>query len=381
MKLSFLALQQKATIFVDFLNIVSMNANDILKALSTVQEPDLKKDLVSLNMVKNVVVTGNEVSFTIVLTTPACPMKEKIEKDCISAIHTLVAENAVVKIEMTANVTSNRPDKLTLPGVKNIIAVASGKGGVGKSTVSSNLAIALSLSGAKVGLLDADIHGPSVPMMFGEMDSQPLMKDVDGKSLMVPIEKFGIKLLSIGFLIKPEQAVVWRGPMVSSALRQFVNDTDWGELDYLILDLPPGTGDIHLTMLQVVPLTGIVMVTTPQAVALADAYKAATMFGMTPVKVPILGIVENMAYFIPAELPDNKYYLFGNGGGKTMSNVLNVPFLGEVPIYMSVREGGDSGAPAAMLENSPAQKSFKQIAERVAQQIAMLNANPKPATS
>jgi ATP-binding protein involved in chromosome partitioning len=243
------------------------------------------------------------------------------------------------------------------------------------------LAIALSLTGAKVGLLDADIHGPSVPMMFGEMDSQPMMKDVDGKSLMVPIEKFGIKLLSIGFLIKPEQAVVWRGPMVSSALRQFVNDTDWGELDYLILDLPPGTGDIHLTMLQVVPLTGIVMVTTPQAVALADAYKAATMFGMTPVKVPILGIVENMAYFTPAELPDNKYHLFGYGGGKTMSNVLNVPFLGEVPIYMSVREGGDSGSPGALIKDSPAQKSFMQIAERVAQQIALLNANPKPTTS
>jgi ATP-binding protein involved in chromosome partitioning len=236
----------------------------------------------------------------------------------------------------------------------------------------------LSLKGAKVGLLDADIHGPSIPMMFGEMNSQPSMRDVDGKSLMVPVEKFGIKLLSIGFLIKPEQAVVWRGPMVSSALRQFVNDTDWGELDYLILDLPPGTGDIHLTMLQVVPLTGIVMVTTPQAVALADAYKAATMFTMTPVKVPILGIVENMAYFTPAELPENKYYIFGNGGGKTMSNELDVPFLGEVPIYMDIREGGDNGIPAVMDSNSPVQKAFFQISEKVARQIAVLNANLKP---
>jgi ATP-binding protein involved in chromosome partitioning len=226
--------------------------------------------------------------------------------------------------------------------------------------------------------LDADIHGPSIPMMFGEMNSQPSMRDVDGKSLMVPVEKFGIKLLSIGFLIKPEQAVVWRGPMVSSALRQFVNDTDWGELDYLILDLPPGTGDIHLTMLQVVPLTGIVMVTTPQAVALADAYKAATMFTMTPVKVPILGIVENMAYFTPAELPENKYYIFGNGGGKTMSNELDVPFLGEVPIYMDIREGGDNGIPAVMDSNSPVQKAFFQISEKVARQIAVLNANLKP---
>jgi ATP-binding protein involved in chromosome partitioning len=210
------------------------------------------------------------------------------------------------------------------------------------------------------------------------MNSQPSMRDVDGKSLMVPVEKFGIKLLSIGFLIKPEQAVVWRGPMVSSALRQFVNDTDWGELDYLILDLPPGTGDIHLTMLQVVPLTGIVMVTTPQAVALADAYKAATMFTMTPVKVPILGIVENMAYFTPAELPENKYYIFGNGGGKTMSNELDVPFLGEVPIYMDIREGGDNGIPAVMDSNSPVQKAFFQISEKVARQIAVLNANLKP---
>ena len=351
-----------------------MNSADILKALSTVQEPDLKKDLVSLNMIKDVVVEGNSIKFIVVLTTPACPMKEKIEKDCVEAIHTLVSEKAEVKIEMIANVTSNRPDKLTLPGVKNIIAVASGKGGVGKSTVSSNLAIALSQTGAKVGLLDADIHGPSVPMMFGEMDAQPLMRDVDGKSLMVPIEKYGIKLLSIGFLIKPEQAVVWRGPMVSSALRQFVNDTDWGDLDYLILDLPPGTGDIHLTMLQVVPLTGIVMVTTPQAIALADAYKAATMFGMTPVKVPILGIVENMAYFTPEELPENKYYLFGKGGGKTMADELKVPFLGEVPIYMGIREGGDSGKPATLQLDSPIQKSFMQIAERVAQQIAVFNA-------
>jgi ATP-binding protein involved in chromosome partitioning len=355
-----------------------MDRNDILKALSTVQEPDLKKDLVTLNMIQDIEINGNEVTFKVVLTTPACPLKEKIEKDCIDAIHQLVSETAIVKIEMTANVTSNRADKLTLPKVKNIIAVASGKGGVGKSSVSSNLAIALSRMGAKVGLLDADIHGPSVPMMFGVMNEQPLMREVDGKQLMVPIEKYGVKLLSIGFLIKPEQAVVWRGPMVSSALRQFINDTDWGELDYLILDLPPGTGDIHLTMLQVVPLTGVVMVTTPQAVALADAYKAATMFGMTPVKVPILGVVENMAYFTPTELPNNKYYIFGNGGGKTMANELQVPFLGEVPIFMGIREGGDAGAPGATVDESPAQKVFFGVAEKVAQQVAVQNALPKP---
>ncbi|MCF8255361.1 MAG: Mrp/NBP35 family ATP-binding protein [Bacteroidia bacterium] len=353
-----------------------MEKNDILKALSTVQEPDLKKDLVTLNMIQDIEINGNEVSFKVMLTTPACPLKDKIEKDCIEAIHKLVSDQAIIKIEMAANVTSNRSDKLTLPSVKNIIAVASGKGGVGKSSVASNLAVALAQKGAKVGLLDADIHGPSVPMMFGVMNEQPLMRNVDGKELMVPIEKHGVKLLSIGFLIKPEQAVVWRGPMVSSALRQFVNDTDWGELDYLILDLPPGTGDIHLTMLQVVPLTGVVMVTTPQAVALADAYKAATMFAMTPMKVPILGVVENMAYFTPAELPENKYYIFGNGGGKTMANELDVPFLGEVPIFMGVREGGDKGVPAATVDGTPIQKVFYDIAEKVAQQIAVLNANP-----
>jgi ATP-binding protein involved in chromosome partitioning len=352
---------------------MNLDKNDILKALSTVQEPDLKKDLVYLKMIQDIEINGHEVSFTVVLTTPACPLKEKIEKDCIDAIHQLVSDQAVVKITMTANVTTNRSDKLTLPNVKNIIAVASGKGGVGKSSVSSNLAIALSQMGAKVGLLDADIHGPSVPMMFGVMQEQPLMRSVEGKELMVPIEKHGVKLLSIGFLIKPEQAVVWRGPMVSSALRQFVNDTDWGELDYLILDLPPGTGDVHLTMLQIVPLTGVVMVTTPQAIALADAYKAATMFGMTPVKVPILGIIENMSYFTPEELPENKYYLFGNGGGKSMAIELKVPFLGEVPIIMSVREGGDRGIPGAV-NDVIVQKVFRELAEKVAQKIAVLNA-------
>ncbi len=360
---------------------MSITKEAILKALSTVQEPDLKKDLVYLKMIQDIEIEGNTVKFKVVLTTPACPLKEQIERDCTAAIHQLVDENLVVEIEMTANVSSNRMDKLTLPGVKNIIAVASGKGGVGKSSVSSNLAVALALKGAKVGLLDADIHGPSIPMMFGVMDAQPKMREVDGKQLMVPIEKFGIKLLSIGFLIKPEQAVVWRGPMVSSALRQFVNDTDWGELDYLILDLPPGTGDIHLTMLQVVPLTGVVVVTTPQAIALADAYKATTMFSMTPLKVPIIGIVENMAYFSPAELPENKYYIFGNGGGKTMASELEVPFLGEVPIYMSIREGGDQGKPAVIENDTPVQDAFFAIAEKVAQQIAILNSATATAES
>jgi ATP-binding protein involved in chromosome partitioning len=299
---------------------------DILKALSTVQEPDLRKDLVTLNMIKDIVINDNNVTFTVVLTTPACPLKEKIETDCINAIHELVSPSLHVKVEMTANVTSNRMDKLVLPGVKNIIAVVSGKGGVGKSTVSANLALALHQLGAKVGLLDADIHGPSVPMMFGVHDETPDMRDVNGKQLMVPIERHGIKLLSIGFMIDPNQAVVWRGPMISSALRQFVNDTDWGELDYLILDMPPGTGDIHLTMAQIVPVSGVVLVTTPQDVALSDAMKAAVMFEMLPTKIPMLGVVENMSWFTPAELPDAKYYIFGQGGGQKMADKLELDF-------------------------------------------------------
>lgn len=360
---------------------MSWSEADILKALSTVIEPDLKKDLVSLHMIRNIVVDGNKVSFDVVLTTPACPLKEKIEQDCKDAIHQLISADAEVHVNMVANVTSLRPDKLLLPGVKNIIAVASGKGGVGKSTVSANIAVSLAAQGAKVGLLDADIHGPSIPIMFGEQDARPMMRDVEGKQLMVPVEKYGIKLLSIGFLIDADQAVVWRGPMVSSALRQFINDVDWGELDYLILDLPPGTGDIHLTMLQIIPLSGVVLVTTPQDVAFADALKAAVMFNMVPSKPPVLGVVENMAYFTPAELPQHKYYIFGEGGGKKLAERLQAPFLGEVPIYMSIREGGDQGSPAALDDTNEAGKAFRLVANEVARQLAIVNAKGTVAAS
>lgn len=352
----------------------SVSSNDILKALSTVQDPDLRKDLVTLNMVQDIAIEGKTVSFKVVLTTPACPLKDKIEQDCIEAIHGLVSPELEVKIEMTANVTSNRMDKLVLPGVKNVIAVVSGKGGVGKSTVASNLALALSELGAKVGLLDADIHGPSVPIMFGVHDETPDMRVVDGKQLMVPIERHGIKLLSIGFMIDPNQAVVWRGPMVSSALRQFVNDTDWGELDYLVLDMPPGTGDIHLTMAQIVPVSGVVLVTTPQDVALADAQKAATMFEMLPNKIPMLGVVENMSWFTPAELPNNKYYIFGEGGGQKLASRLKVELLGQVPLVIGVREGADKGMPAVLDDQNPAKPVFLDVAQAVARQLAIINA-------
>nr|MCU0335094.1 Mrp/NBP35 family ATP-binding protein [Chitinophagaceae bacterium] len=287
-----------------------MTEQDILKALSNVQEPDLGKDLVTLNMVKDIAIDGNKVSFTIVLTTPACPMKDMMGNASTNAIKLLVNKDAEVSINFTANTSSARLDAGTaLPGVKNIIAVVSGKGGVGKSTVSANLALALAAGGAKVGLMDADIYGPSVPIMFGVRGERPLMKDAgNGKGVIVPLEKHGIKLMSIGLLVDDKNAVVWRGPMASSAIRQFITDVEWGELDYLVVDMPPGTGDIHLTMVQTVPVTGVIVVTTPQAVALADAKKGIAMFGQAQVKVPIIGLVENMSWFTPAELPNNRYY-------------------------------------------------------------------------
>ena len=288
-----------------------MTNDDILKALSNVQEPDLGKDLVTLNMVKDITIDGNKVSFTIVLTTPACPMKDMMRTASENAIKILENKEAVVNVNFTANTSSNLKDgKTVLAGVKYIIAVVSGKGGVGKSTVSANLALALSAGGAKVGLMDADIYGPSQHIMFGIRGERPMMKDDGtGKGMIVPIEKFGIKIMSIGLLIDEKQAVVWRGPMVSSAIRQFVSDVDWGELDYLVIDMPPGTGDIHLTIVQTVPVTGVIVVTTPQLVALADAKKGVAMFGQAQLKVPVIGLVENMSYFTPAELPDNKYYI------------------------------------------------------------------------
>ncbi|MEP6627079.1 MAG: Mrp/NBP35 family ATP-binding protein, partial [Ginsengibacter sp.] len=320
-----------------------MTENDIMKALGTVQEPDLKKDLVTLNMVKDLIIKDNLATFTIVLTTPACPLKDKIKNDCINAIRS-INSNAIVVVNFTSNTTSLRTDKKdVLKGVKNIIAVVSGKGGVGKSTVASNLALAIAESGARVGLMDADIYGPSVHIMFGVRGERPQMRDVDGKGKIVPIDRYGIKLMSIGLLVDEKQAVVWRGPMVSSAIRQFVSDVDWGDLDYLIIDMPPGTGDIHLTIVQTVPVTGVIVVTTPQLVALADAKKGIAMFNQPGLKVPVIGLVENMSYFTPAELPDNKYYIFGKEGGKRLADEFDIPFLGEIPLVQSIREGGDIG--------------------------------------
>jgi ATP-binding protein involved in chromosome partitioning len=353
-----------------------MTTEKVLAALSNVQEPDLGKDLVTLNMVKDIEINGNDVSFTVVLTTPACPMKDMIRNACVNAVKLLVSKEANVNVNFTANTTSKRVDEgAVLPKVKNIIAVVSGKGGVGKSTVSANLALALSQGGAKVGLMDADIYGPSVPIMFGVRGERPMMVDIEGKGMIVPLEKYGIKLMSIGLLVDEKDAVVWRGPMASSAIRQFVTDVYWDELDYLVVDMPPGTGDIHLTLLQTAPVTGAVIVTTPQDVALADAKKGIAMFGQAQLNIPILGLVENMSYFTPAELPENKYYIFGKQGGKRLADQYDLPFLGEIPIVQGIREGGDEGVPVMMSDDAVTKKAFEGFASFVVRSIAMRNAN------
>ena len=353
-----------------------MTNEDILKALSNVQEPDLGKDLVTLNMVKDIVIEGNNVSFTVVLTTPACPLKDMIKNACINAVKILVNKEANVQVNFTSNTTTKRSDSgEVLPKVRNIIAVVSGKGGVGKSTVAANLALALSQGGAKVGLMDADIYGPSVPIMFGVRGERPMMQEVNGKGMIVPLERYGIKLLSIGLLVDEKNAVVWRGPMASSAIKQFVTDVLWDELDYLVIDMPPGTGDIHLTLVQTVPVTGVVVVTTPQDVALADAKKGIAMFGQAQLKVPIIGIIENMSYFVPAELPDNRYYIFGKEGGKRLAEEYDIPFLGQIPLVQGIREGGDQGVPVMMGDDVITKKAFEEFAAAAARSISMRNAN------
>lgn len=346
-----------------------------MQALSTVQEPDLKKDLVTLNMIRDVEIDGDNISFTVVLTTPACPLKDLIASDCVKAIKNFNA-NANVKVNFESSTTTIRADKSTvLPGVKNIIAVVSGKGGVGKSTVSANLALALAQGGATVGLMDADIYGPSVPIMFGVRGERPMMTEVDGKGMIIPLERYGIKLLSIGLLVDEKNAVVWRGPMASSAIRQFITDVHWGELDYLVIDMPPGTGDIHLTLIQTAPVTGVVVVTTPQDVALADARKGIAMFGQAQMNVPIIGLVENMSYFTPAELPGHKYYIFGKEGGKRLADEYDLPFLGQIPLVQNIREGGDIGVPVMMGDDEITKEAFKEFAGIVARSVSMRNAH------
>lgn len=355
---------------------MNFTEKDVLQALSKVEDPDLKRDLVSLNMIRDIKLEPGKLSFTVVLTTPACPLKDKIRQDCYDAVEPVVGEGVAIDINMTSSVTTSRSNAPLLPGVKNIIAIASGKGGVGKSTVTANLAVALARKGAKVGLIDADIYGPSVPTMFNCEHEQPAVEQVNGKNMIVPLEQYGVKLLSIGFLAPPDSAMVWRGPMASSALKQFFSDALWGELDYLFIDLPPGTGDIHLTLVQTVPVTGAVIVTTPQKVALADANKGLLMFKQPAINVPILGVVENMAYFTPEELPENKYYIFGKDGGKKLAEKHDVPFLGQIPLVQSIRESGDSGLPV-VLKDGPVGAAFMDLSETLARHVAIRNAQPQ----
>lgn len=347
----------------------------VLEALSTVNDPDLKKDLVTLNMIESVEVKDNKINFLIVLTTPACPLKEVIRKDCVRALEEKFGEVIDVNIKFDSIVTSSRlKGTALLPGVKNIIAIASGKGGVGKSTVTTNIAVSLSKAGAKVGIIDADIFGPSIPTMFGCEFEKPTVITKDGKNFIIPIENHGVKLMSIGFLSNATDAIVWRGPMASSALKQFISDADWGELDYLLVDLPPGTSDIHLTLVQTLPVTGAIIVTTPQKVAIADAVRGVGMFKQKSINVPILGVIENMAYFTPDELPDHKYYIFGTGGGKKLAEQFDTPFLGEIPLVQSIRESGDGGYPSS-LKDGPVSDAFKTLAESIAQEVAKRNAS------
>lgn len=350
---------------------MAITKEDVLHALSHVEEPDLKKDLVTLHMIQNIEILPNKIKFDVVLTTPACPLKGHIEHACRNAIALFINKEVEVEINMTSKVTSVDPNQLK--GIKNIILVSSGKGGVGKSTVASNLALALASTGARTGLLDADIYGPSLPIMFGLEGAKPLATSMpDGSTKIEPIEKFGLKLLSIGFFTDPNQPIPWRGPMATSAIKQLFNDADWGELDYLVVDMPPGTGDIHITVSQTYPISGAVIVTTPQNVAIADAIKGIGMYKMEGINVPILGIVENMAYFVPAELPDNKYYIFGKDGGKRLAEENNIPFLGEVPLVKAIADAGDNGFPIVLDADEAISQSYLSIAGKVAQELSIL---------
>jgi len=358
---------------------MKLDRKEILKALETITVAGEGKNMVESGAVQNVVTFADEVVVDLVLTTPALHIKKRAEVDVMKAIQDLVYEKAKVKV----NIKVEAPEKpeikgKAIPGISNIVAVASGKGGVGKSTMTANLAIALSKMGFKVGVLDADIYGPSMPIMFDVERARPLSVTVDGKSKMQPIESYDVKLLSIGFFTQPNQAVIWRGPMAGKALSQMIFDANWGELDFMLIDLPPGTGDIHLSIMQNLPVTGAVVVSTPQNIALADAKKGVAMFQQESINVPVLGIVENMSYFTPEELPENKYYIFGKEGARNLAEDLDVPFLGEIPIVQSIREAGDYGHPAALQEGSPIAKAFEELARNVAEQVVRRNESLPP---
>lgn len=358
---------------------MKLDRKEILKALETITIAGEGKNMVESGAVKNVVTFGDEVIVDLIITTPAMHIKKRAEDDIKKLIHEKFSPEAVVKVNIKVEAPEKNEIKgKAIPGIKNIIAVASGKGGVGKSTVTANLAVTLAKMGFSVGVLDADIYGPSMPIMFDVESEKPISVTVDGRSKMKPIESYEVKILSIGFFTSPSQAVIWRGPMASKALNQMIFDADWGELDFMLIDLPPGTGDIHLSIMQSLPITGAVVVSTPQAVALADAKKGVSMFLSESINVPVLGIVENMAYFTPEELPENKYYIFGNGGARNLAEDLQVPFLGEVPIVQSIREAGDFGRPAALQTASVIEKVFEEITRNIVQEVVSRNENLPP---
>ena len=350
----------------------------ILKALETITVAGEGKNMVESEAVKNVMTFADEIIVDIVLSTPAMHVKKRAEADIIKTIKEKVSAEAKVSvnIKVAAPVQAANPNLIkgkNIPGIKNIVAVASGKGGVGKSTITANLAVSLSKQGYKVGILDADIYGPSIPMMFDVVKERPLSTSVNGRSKMKTVENYGVKVLSIGFFTTPEQAVIWRGPMASKALNQLIFDASWGDLDYMLIDLPPGTGDIHLSIMQSMPITGAVVVSTPQPVALADARRGIAMFQQKNIQVPVLGVIENMAYFTPEELPDNKYYIFGKQGAQNLSEDLNVAFLGEIPLVQSIREAGDSGRPAALQEETLLARAFEKITKKVIEELNSRN--------
>ena len=360
---------------------MKLNKQDILKALESITVPGEGQNMVESGAVKNVVTFADEVIVDITIKNPSLQAKKRTEVDIMKTIHDLVYEKAKVKVNVKVEAPPTSVNQIKgnpIPGIKNIIAVASGKGGVGKSTVTSNMAATLSKMGFKVGILDADIYGPSIPIMYDVANARPLAVNIDGKSKMKPVENYGVKILSIGFFTQPNQAVIWRGPMAAKALNQMIFDAAWGELDFLLIDLPPGTGDIHLSIMQSLPITGAVIVSTPQNVALADAKKGVAMFQQENINVPVLGIIENMAYFTPQELPKNKYYIFGKEGAKNLAEDLNVSFLGEIPLVQSVREAGDIGRPAALQTATPIEEAFGSLTRNVVQEVVNRNKDLPP---
>ncbi len=359
---------------------MSILKKNIVEALKKVSLPNSNKNIVDAGFLKNILVFGNEIVVDVISTSPAMNIRKKLESDITIAIQKEVSKQAEIKIN-TEIKTLEKPNTIQAPkieNIKNIVAIASGKGGVGKSTVASNLAVALAIQGFKVGLIDADIYGPSSHIMFDVKNEKPRSTNIDDKSKMLPVENYGVKLLSLGFFTSENQAIVWRGPMATKALQQMIHDTHWGELDFLLIDLPPGTGDIHLSILQTVPVTGVVIVSTPQSIALADAKKGVDMFHKDTINVPIIGIIENMSYFTPKELPDNKYYIFGKDGAKNLSQDLDIPLLGEVPLIQSIREAGDIGRPAVLQENTPTAIKFMNITKNMVEQLNIRNEKIAP---